>query len=205
MTGQPETRQPEMRPDPRFPGVTIHESAYVDDGVSIGAGTKIWHFVHVLPQTVIGKDCVLGQNVMAGPRVTIGDGCKIQNNVALYDGVELEEGVFCGPSCVFTNVNNPRAFLNRKSEFRRTLVKKGASIGANATIVCGHNLGRYCFIAAGAVVTKDVPDFAMMAGVPARRIGWMSRVGIKLGPDLTCPETGERYRETGDGGLEEIA
>jgi UDP-2-acetamido-3-amino-2,3-dideoxy-glucuronate N-acetyltransferase len=205
MAGTPETRPPEMRTDPRFAGVSIHESAYVDDGVSIGAGTKIWHFVHVLPQTVIGKDCVLGQNVMAGPRVTIGDGCKIQNNVALYDGVELEEGVFCGPSCVFTNVNNPRAFLNRKSEFRRTLVKKGASIGANATIVCGHTLGRYCFIAAGAVVTKDVPDFAMMAGVPARRIGWMSRVGVRLGTDLVCPETGERYRQTADGRLEEIA
>jgi UDP-2-acetamido-3-amino-2,3-dideoxy-glucuronate N-acetyltransferase len=195
----------QMRDDARFPGVVIHESAYVDDGVSIGAGTKIWHFVHVLPQTAIGRDCVLGQNVMAGPRVTIGDGCKIQNNVALYDGVELEEGVFCGPSCVFTNVNNPRAFLNRKSEFRRTLVKQGASIGANATIVCGHTLGRYCFIAAGAVVAKDVPDFALMAGVPARRIGWMSRNGAKLGPDLVCPETGERYREKPDGRLEEIA
>jgi UDP-2-acetamido-3-amino-2,3-dideoxy-glucuronate N-acetyltransferase len=195
----------QMRDDPRFPGVAIHESAYVDADVSIGSGTKIWHFVHVLPQTVIGKDCVLGQNVMAGPRVTIADGCKIQNNVALYDGVELEEGVFCGPSCVFTNVNNPRAFLNRKSEFRRTLVKQGASIGANATIVCGHTLGRYCFIAAGAVVAKDVPDFALMAGVPARRIGWMSKNGARLGPDLVCPETGERYREAGDGRLEEIA
>jgi UDP-2-acetamido-3-amino-2,3-dideoxy-glucuronate N-acetyltransferase len=194
----------QMREDPRFPGVAIHESAYVDEGVAIGAGTKIWHFVHVLPGTSIGRDCVLGQNVMAGPRVTIGDGCKIQNNVALYDGVELEAGVFCGPSCVFTNVNNPRAFLNRKSEFRRTLVKQGASIGANATIVCGHTLGRYCFIAAGAVVTKDVPDYAMMAGVPARRIGWMSRAGVKLGPDLVCPETGERYRETADGRLEEM-
>jgi UDP-2-acetamido-3-amino-2,3-dideoxy-glucuronate N-acetyltransferase len=195
----------QMREDPRFPGVAIHESAYVDEGVSIGTGTKIWHFVHVLPGTVIGKECVLGQNVMAGPRVTIADGCKIQNNVALYDGVELEEGVFCGPSCVFTNVNNPRAFLNRKSEFRRTLVKKGASIGANATIVCGYTLGRYCFIAAGAVVTKDVPDFAVMAGVPARRIGWMSRAGVKLAADLVCPETGERYRQTADGRLEEIA
>ncbi|MGL4728505.1 MAG: acyltransferase [Bosea sp. (in: a-proteobacteria)] len=205
MADEPQKRQPEMRADPRFDGVMIHESAYVDDGVTIGAGSKIWHFVHVLPQTVIGKDCVLGQNVMAGPRVTIGDGCKIQNNVALYDGVELEAGVFCGPSCVFTNVNNPRAFLNRKSEFRRTLVKQGASIGANATIVCGHTLGRYCFIAAGAVITKDVPDFAMMAGVPAKRIGWMSRAGVKLGADLICPETGERYRQTADGRLEEIA
>jgi UDP-2-acetamido-3-amino-2,3-dideoxy-glucuronate N-acetyltransferase len=197
--------QPQMREDARFPGATIHESAYVDDGARIGAGSKIWHFVHVLPDTVIGRDCVLGQNVMAGPRVTVGDGCKIQNNVALYDGVELEEGVFCGPSCVFTNVNNPRAFLNRKSEFRRTLVKRGASIGANATIVCGHTLGAYCFIAAGAVVTSDVPDYALMAGVPARRIGWMSRNGARLGADLICPETGTRYRETGDGRLEEIA
>jgi UDP-2-acetamido-3-amino-2,3-dideoxy-glucuronate N-acetyltransferase len=197
--------QPQMREDARFPGAMIHESAYVDDGARIGAGSKIWHFVHVLPDTVIGRDCVLGQNVMAGPRVTIADGCKIQNNVALYDGVELEEGVFCGPSCVFTNVNNPRAFLNRKSEFRRTLVKRGASIGANATIVCGHTLGAYCFIAAGAVVTSDVPDYALMAGVPARRIGWMSRNGARLGTDLTCPETGARYRETGDGRLEEIA
>ncbi len=194
----------QMQEDARFPGVAIHESAYVDEGVAIGPGTKIWHFAHVLGQTVIGENCVLGQNVMAGPRVTIGNGCKIQNNVALYDGVNLEDDVFCGPSCVFTNVNNPRAFLNRKSEFRRTLVKTGASIGANATIVCGHTLGAFCFIAAGAVVTKDVPDFAMMAGVPARRIGWMSHNGAKLGVDLVCPETGRRYCETGPDTLEEI-
>jgi UDP-2-acetamido-3-amino-2,3-dideoxy-glucuronate N-acetyltransferase len=195
----------EMRQDPRFPGVGIHESAYVDDPVTIGAGSKLWHFVHVLPRVAIGRDCILGQNVMVGPDVTIGDGCKVQNNVALYAGVELEEGVFCGPSCVFTNVNNPRAFVSRKDEFRKTLVKRGASIGANATIVCGHTLGAYCFIAAGAVITSDVPDFALMAGVPARRIGWMSREGEKLGPDLTCPRTGERYRETPDGRLEAIA
>jgi len=194
----------QMREDPRFPGVAIHESAYVDDGVTIGSGSKVWHFVHVLGQTTIGRDCVLGQNVMVGPRVNVGNDCKIQNNVALYDGVELEDGVFCGPSCVFTNVNNPRAFLNRKAEFRRTLVKTGASIGANATIVCGHTLGAYCFIAAGAVVAKDVPDFALMAGVPARRIGWMSHNGAKLGADLTCPETGRRYREIGPDTLEEI-
>lgn len=194
----------QMREDPRFPGVAIHESAYVDEGASIGAGSRLWHFVHVLGQVTIGDACVLGQNVMVGPRVTIGNGCKIQNNVALYDGVELEDDVFCGPSCVFTNVNNPRAFLNRKSEFRKTLVKKGASIGANATIVCGHDLGAYCFIAAGAVVTKDVPDFAMMAGVPARRIGWVSKAGEKLGADLVCPYDGTRYRETASGTLEEI-
>jgi UDP-2-acetamido-3-amino-2,3-dideoxy-glucuronate N-acetyltransferase len=195
----------EMREDPRFPGALVHESAYVDAGAEIGAGSRIWHFVHVLPATTIGRDCVLGQNVMAGPRVKIADGCKIQNNVALYEGVELEEGVFCGPSCVFTNVNNPRAFMNRKAEFRRTLVKKGASIGANATIVCGHTLGEYSFIAAGAVVTRDVPDYAMMAGVPARRIGWMSRAGERLGADLVCPLEGRRYREVAPDQLEEIA
>jgi len=193
-----------MRQDPRFPGVAIHESAYVDDPVTIGEGSKLWHFVHVLPRVEIGRDCILGQNVMVGPDVRIGDGCKVQNNVALYAGVELADGVFCGPSCVFTNVNNPRAFVSRKDEFRKTLVKTGASIGANATIVCGHTLGAYCFIAAGAVVTCDVPDFALMAGVPARRIGWMSREGEKLGSGLTCPRTGERYRETPDGTLEVI-
>lgn len=190
--------------DKRFPGVSIHESAYVDESVTIGEGTKIWHFAHILGQTTIGKNCVLGQNVMVGPRVQIGDGCKVQNNVALYDGVELEDGVFCGPSCVFTNVNNPRAFLNRKSEFRRTLVRTGASIGANATVVCGYTLGAYCFIAAGAVVTKNVPDFALMAGVPARRIGWVSHNGVRLGSDLICSETGRRYRETTPDSLEEI-
>jgi UDP-2-acetamido-3-amino-2,3-dideoxy-glucuronate N-acetyltransferase len=193
----------EMREDPRFPGAGLHESAYVDDGAAIGAGSKIWHFVHVLKGVSIGRNCVLGQNVMIGPDVTVGDGCKIQNNVALYKGVELEADVFCGPSCVFTNVNNPRAFLNRKDEFRRTLVKRGASIGANATIVCGHTLGAYCFIAAGAVVTRDVPDYALMAGVPARRIGWMSKAGERLGKNLVCP-SGTRYRETADGRLEEI-
>lgn len=194
----------EMREDSRFPDVRIHVSAYIDSPVTIGAGSRLWHFVHVLPNVQIGEECVLGQNVMVGPNVKVGKGCKVQNNVALYAGVELEDDVFCGPSCVFTNVNNPRAFLNRKEEFRRTLVKKGASIGANATIVCGHTLGAYSFIAAGAVVISDVPDFALMAGVPARRIGWMSRCGEKLGPDLVCPLTGECYRETPDGRLEAI-
>jgi UDP-2-acetamido-3-amino-2,3-dideoxy-glucuronate N-acetyltransferase len=196
------------RSEPRdvgaFPGVFIHESAYVDQPTRVGAGTKIWHFAHVLPDCDIGRDCSLGQNVMVGPSVRIGDRCKIQNNVSLYKGVELEDGVFCGPSCVFTNVNNPRAEVERKSEFRRTLVKRGASIGANATIVCGHTLGEYCFIAAGAVVTKDVPAHAMMAGVPARRVGWMSKAGVTLGKDLICPEDGSAYRETADGGLEQI-
>lgn len=176
----------------------VHESAWVDTGASVGAGSRIWHFVHVLPGTVIGENCILGQNVMAGPDVTIGDGCKIQNNVALYRGVVLEDDIFCGPSCVFTNVLTPRAHVERKDEFAPTLVRRGATIGANATIVCGNTLGAYCMIAAGAVVTKDVPDYALMAGVPARRIGWVSRAGERLGHDLTCPRTGERYRQEGE-------
>ena len=198
MAGRSDTARPE------FPGVFIHESAYVDQPTRIGAGTKIWHFVHVLADCDIGRDCSLGQNVMVGPSVKVGDRCKIQNNVSLYKGVELEDGVFCGPSCVFTNVNNPRAEIERKSEFRKTLVKHGASIGANATIVCGHTLGEYCFIAAGAVVTGNVPPYALMAGVPARRIGWMSRAGARLGTDLICPVDGTRYRGTPDG-IEPVA
>lgn len=194
----------EFKADVRFPGVRIHESAYVDEGVSIGEGTSIWHFSHVLGQVIIGRNCSIGQNVMVGPRVSVGNGCKIQNNVSLYEGVALEDDVFCGPSCVFTNVNNPRAHVSRKSEFRQTLVKRGATIGANATIVCGHTLGAYSFIAAGAVVTGDVPDYALMAGVPARRIGWMSEAGEKLGRDLVCPRDGSRYRETADNHLERI-
>lgn len=178
--------------------VFVHESAWVDDRVEIGEGTKIWHFVHVLSDTVIGKGCVLGQNVMAGPHVTIGDGCKIQNNVALYKGVTLEADVFCGPSCVFTNVLTPRAHVERKEEFGETLVKRGSTIGANATIVCGNTLGAYCMIAAGAVVTRDVPDYGLMAGIPAKRIGWVSRAGDRLGDDLVCPRTGERYARDGD-------
>lgn len=170
-----------------------HESAYVDQPSEIGEGTKIWHFSHILAGTRIGRNCVIGQNVMAGPDVTIGDNCKIQNNVALYKGVILEDGVFCGPSCVFTNVLTPRAEVERKEEFLPTRVGRGATIGANATIVCGHDLGDYCMIAAGAVVTRDVPAHALVAGVPARRIGWVSRAGERLGDDLTCPRTGERY------------
>lgn len=180
------------------PGAFVHESAWVDAGATVGAGSRIWHFVHVLPGTVIGENCVLGQNVMAGPDVRIGNGCKIQNNVALYRGVTLEDHVFCGPSCVFTNVLTPRAHIERKEEFATTLVRRGATIGANATIICGNTLGAYSMIAAGAVVTKDVPDFALMAGLPARRIGWVSRAGERLGPDLTCPRTGERYRQDGE-------
>ena len=188
----------ERQNDSRFPGVRIHQSSYVDEGVEIGDGTVIWHFCHILGNVSIGKRCSIAQNVMIGPRVTIGDGCKIQNNVSLYEGVHLEEDVFCGPSCVFTNVVNPRSFVSRKAEFRPTLVKRGATIGANATIVCGHTIGNYAFIAAGAVVTRDVPDFALMAGVPARRIGWMSRAGERLGPDLICPRDGSRYDESPD-------
>jgi predicted dehydrogenase/acetyltransferase-like isoleucine patch superfamily enzyme len=188
-----------------FPGVQIHPSAYIDQPCEIGSGTRIWHFVHILPHSKIGRDCSLGQNVMIGPDVRLGNGCKIQNNVSLYQGVTLEDDVFCGPSCVFTNVNNPRADIERKDEFRPTLVKRGATIGANATIVCGHTLGEYAFIAAGAVVTRDVPPFALMAGVPAQRIGWMSHAGEKLGPDLVCRRTGRRYREAGPERIEEIA
>lgn len=189
----------EMREDPRFPGALIHSSSFDDDGARIGRGTKIWHFCHILDGTSIGENCSIGQNVMIGPRVRIGSGCKIQNNVSLYNGVELQDDVFCGPSCVFTNVNNPRANVSRKDEFRTTPVGRGASIGANATIVCGHALGEYCFVGAGAVVTRDVPAFALMAGNPARRIGWMSRSGERLGDDLICPRSRERYARQGSG------
>jgi predicted dehydrogenase/acetyltransferase-like isoleucine patch superfamily enzyme len=188
----------------RHPDVQIHESAYIDDPCEIGSGSRIWHFVHILPRTQIGRNCSLGQNVMVGPDVTIGDDCKIQNNVSIYKGVTLEDGVFCGPSCVFTNVNNPRAEIERKDEFRATLVKRGATIGANATIVCGHTIGEHAFIAAGGVVTIDVPAFALMAGVPARRIGWVSHDCERLGPDLVCPRSGRRYREVGPDRIEEI-
>ncbi len=172
----------------------VHESAYVDAQVELGAGVKIWHFGHILPRTKIGPKSILGQNVVVGPDVTVGANCKIQNNVSIYTGVTLEDGVFCGPSCVFTNVLTPRAEIERKNEFAPTLVKRGATIGANATIVCGNTIGAYATIAAGAVVTKDVADYALVAGVPARRIGWVSRTGERLGADLVCPRTGERYR-----------
>lgn len=193
-----------MHADARFPGVLIHESAWVDEPVSIGRDTKIWHFCHLLPEVVVGERCSIGQNVMIGPRVSIGNGCKIQNNVSIYEGVTLEDDVFCGPSCVFTNVTAPRAFVSRRSEFQPTIVRKGATIGANATIVCGHEIGAYAFIAAGAVVTHDVAPFALMAGVPARRIGWVSRAGERLDASLTCPRDGSRYVETG-GQLEMIS
>lgn len=176
-----------------------HDTAVVDAGAKIGDGTKIWHWVHVCGSASIGENCSLGQNVYIGNDVIVGDICKIQNNVSFYTGVELEDGVFCGPSCVFTNVNNPRAEIERKDEFRKTLVRRGATIGANATIVCGSTLGEYCFIGAGAVVAEDVPAFALMVGVPARRVGWMSKAGAKLGADLICPIDASRYEEADDG------
>ena len=188
----------------RFDKVFVHESSYIDDGVELGAGTKIWHFSHVMGNCALGENCTLGQNVVVGPNVTIGNNVKIQNNVSVFDGVTLEDGVFCGPSCVFTNVINPRSEIVRRDEFRKTVVRKGASIGANATIVCGHDLGEYCFIAAGATVTKEVPAFALMAGTPARRIGWMSKAGERLGDDLICPSDGTKYRQISENKIEEI-
>jgi len=172
-----------------------HPTAVIDTDVEIGLGARIWHFTHVCAGARIGPGCVLGQNVMVGQRVRIGARCKIQNNVSIYEAVTLEDEVFCGPSCVFTNVLTPRAFVERKSEFSPTLVKRGATIGANATIVCGVTIGRFAMIGAGAVVTADVPDFGLVYGNPARRRGWVSRAGDVLGADLICPRTGERYRE----------
>src|ERR1700743_806019 len=174
-----------------------HPTAVVDDGAEIGAGTKIWHFAHILGGTKIGERCVVSQNVMIGPNVTVGNGCKIQNNVSLYEGVTLEDDVFCGPSMVFTNVLFPRAFVSRRAEFLPTLIPQGARLAANATIVCGRTVGRYAMVGAGAVVSRDVPDFALVVGAPARRIGWVSRSGDRLKDDLVCPRTGERYRLEG--------
>jgi UDP-2-acetamido-3-amino-2,3-dideoxy-glucuronate N-acetyltransferase len=182
----------------------IHPSAIVDDGAEIGEGTRIWHWVHVSAGARIGRDCALGQNVFVGNRVVIGNNVRIQNNVSVYDDVTLEDDVFCGPSMVFTNVVNPRAHVSRKDEYRPTLVGKGATLGANCTIVCGVSIGVYGFVGAGAVVTRDVPDFALVAGVPARRIGWMSSHGERLdlptegGGEATCPGDGSLYRLDGD-------
>ena len=178
---------------------TVHPSAIVDDGAAIGAGTRVWHFSHVCGGARVGRRCSLGQNVYVGNDVVIGDNVKIQNNVSVYDAVTIEDDVFCGPSMVFTNVYNPRSAIARKDEYRPTLVRRGATIGANATVVCGVTVGLHAFIAAGAVVNRDVPDFALMAGVPARQIGWISRHGERLALPLSgsaeaiCPHTGDRY------------
>jgi UDP-2-acetamido-3-amino-2,3-dideoxy-glucuronate N-acetyltransferase len=179
----------------------IHESAFVDKGAKVGAGTKIWHFCHVMPQAVIGERCVLGQNVVVMNGTKIGNNVKIQNNVSIYEGVELEDNVFCGPSMVFTNVINPRSHVPRKNEFKHTFVRHGATIGANATIVCGVTLGAYCFIGAGAVVTKNVPPHALVTGVPAKITGWVCECGVKLDDglmELTCPADGNRYSRRGE-------
>ncbi len=182
-------------------GVVVHESSYVDDGATLGTGTRVWHFCHIMPGAVIGERCSLGQNVVVMNGVRLGNNVKVQNNVSIYEGVELEDDVFCGPSMVFTNVMNPRSHVPRKHEYRRTLVKRGASIGANATIVCGATLGEYSFIGAGAVVSGDVPAYALMVGVPARRLGWMCQCGERL-PDSgvgTCASCGSSYEKAGDG------
>lgn len=177
--------------------VYIHPSAYADEGCRLGENTKIWHFCHIMPKAVIGENCSLGQNVFVANSVVIGNNVKIQNNVSLYEGVICEDDVFLGPSMVLTNVINPRSGIERKSEYKRTLIKKGVSIGANATIVCGTTLGEYCFIGAGAVVTKDTEPYALMVGVPAVRVGWMSKAGLRLEFDdkgvALCPQTGEKY------------
>lgn len=182
----------------------VHESAYVDDPCSIGKGTRIWHFSHVSKGAKIGANCNIGQNVFIGGDVIIGSNVKIQNNVSIYSGIVIEDDVFLGPSCVLTNVTNPRSQVVRHSLYERTVFRRGATVGANATIVCGIELGRYCFIGAGAVVPKDVPDYALMAGVPARQAGWMSRHGVRLpDPDAEgitiCPESGYRYKEVEQG------
>lgn len=176
----------------------VHESSYIDEGAEIGAGTKIWHFCHVMPQARIGERCNIGQNVLVSSGVTLGNNVKIQNNVSLYTGVVVEDDVFLGPSMVFTNVINPRSHVNRKDEYKTTMVRKGASIGANATIVCGVTLGKYCFVGAGAVVTKDVPDYALVYGSPARVRGWMCQCGEQLkfeGDRAACQSCGDVYRK----------
>lgn len=179
----------------------VHASAIVDDGAQIGEGSRVWHFVHVCGGARIGKGVSLGQNVFVGNKVVVGDNCKIQNNVSVYDNVTLEEGVFCGPSMVFTNVYNPRSLIERKSEYRDTLVRKGATLGANCTIVCGVTIGAYAFVGAGAVINKNVPAYALMVGVPARQIGWMSEFGeqldLPLEGEAVCEHSGARYRLSG--------
>jgi UDP-2-acetamido-3-amino-2,3-dideoxy-glucuronate N-acetyltransferase len=189
-----------------MPEYYVHESSFVDDGAEVGKGTKIWHFSHVLAGAKIGERCSFGQNCCVSSGVVIGDNVKVQNNVSIYEGTTIEDDVFLGPSCVLTNVTNPRSQVLRRSLYEKTLLRRGCSIGANATVICGITIGRYAFVAAGAVVAKDVPDYALMIGVPARLRGWMSRHGHMLNePDadglLTCPESGLRYRETAPGTL----
>ncbi len=175
----------------------VHESAYVDDGCIIGKGTKIWHFSHIMPNCVLGENCNIGQNVVVSPKVVLGNNVRVQNNVSIYEGVICEDDVFLGPSMVLTNVINPRSAVSRKDEYKTTLIKKGASVGANVTIVCGNTLGSFCFIGAGAVVTKNVPDYALIVGNPGRQIGWMSEFGHKLKFNndnfATCMESGQEY------------
>ncbi len=177
----------------------VHESSYVDDGARVGNGTKIWHFSHIMRGAAIGNHCTIGQNVNVSGKAVIGNYCKLQNNISVYDGVIMEDKVFCGPSCVFTNVLNPRAFVERKNEYRETRVEEGTTIGANATILCGVTLGRYSFIGAGAVVTGDVAAFSLVTGVPASHRGWVSRAGERLDASLVCPRDGERYELIDDG------
>jgi UDP-2-acetamido-3-amino-2,3-dideoxy-glucuronate N-acetyltransferase len=194
---------------PSDPAPFVHPTAVVDPGASLGAGSKVWHFSHVMAGARVGAGCSLGQNCFVGKGVVLGRGCRVQNNVSLYEGVTLEDEVFCGPSVVFTNVVNPRSAIPRKSEFRPTLVRKGATLGANSTLLCGITIGRYAFVGAGAVVTKGVPDHALVVGVPARRAGWMCACGVRLGAaskgrggraGFACAACGARYRK-GDGGL----
>ena len=187
-----------------MPNYFAHESSYIDEGCQIGEGTKIWHFTHVMSGARIGMRCNIGQNVVIAPDVVIGDNVKIQNNVSVYTGVVLEDDVFCGPSMVFTNVANPRSHVSRKHEYQQTIVRRGASLGANATIVCGHTIGRYAFVGAGAVVTRDVPDYALVVGNPGRIAGWMCACGVKLASGArapkaaTCAACDARYRAAGD-------
>jgi UDP-2-acetamido-3-amino-2,3-dideoxy-glucuronate N-acetyltransferase len=188
---------------PPAPPYFVHETAVIDQPSEIGPGSKIWHFSHILKNCRIGANCNIGQNVVIGPEVAIGAGCKVQNNVSIYQGVVLEDYVFCGPSMVFTNVHNPRAHIRRMDELRPTLVKTGASLGANATIVCGNTIGRYAFVGAGAVVTRDVPDHALVVGNPARQIGWMCACGVRLPADLQCPACNQHYM-AGDQGLSPV-
>lgn len=189
-----------MKSNKHFKDVFIHDTTYVDENVEIGYGTKIWHFSHILKDCKIGNNCSFGQNVVIGPNVIIGNRVKIQNNVSVYEGVNLEDGVFCGPSCVFTNVNNPRSHIVRKKEYKETFVKKGATIGANSTIVCGVTIGSFAFIGAGAVINKNVLSYALMVGVPAKQIGWISEHGEKLDLPLNgnaisiCRHTNQKYR-----------